>query len=49
MSLGIPSVTVAPGGRAYCTHTLDEHVNVAGRERAIKAALLLLVRSAGLA
>ena len=48
MSLGIPSVTIAPGGRAYDTHTLDERVNIAGRERAIKAALLLIVRLAGL-
>jgi tripeptide aminopeptidase len=49
MSLGIPSVTLAPGGRAHGTHTLAERVNIAGRERAIKAALLLLVRLAGLA
>lgn len=49
MSLGIPSVTIAPGGHAYDTHTLDERVNIAGRERAIKAALLLVVRLAGLA
>jgi len=49
MSLGIPSVTIAPGGRGYDTHTLDERVNIAGRERAIKAAVLLVVRLAGLA
>jgi tripeptide aminopeptidase len=49
MSLGIPSVTIAPGGRAYDTHTLDERVDIAGRERAIKAALLLVVGLAGLA
>jgi len=49
MSLGIPAVTVPQGGRGRNTHTLDERINVAGRERAIKAALLLLVRLAGLA
>jgi tripeptide aminopeptidase len=49
MSLGIPAVTVPQGGRGRDTHTLDERVNIAGRERAIKAALLLIVRLAGLA
>jgi tripeptide aminopeptidase len=49
MSLGIPSVTVAPGGRGHGMHTLDERVNVAGRERAIKATLLLVAQAARLA
>ena len=47
MSLGIPAVTVPQGGRGRDIHTLDERVNIAGRERAIKAALLLVVRLAG--
>jgi len=46
MSLGIPAVTVPQGGRGRNTHTLDEQINIAGRERAIKAALLLVVRLA---
>lgn len=46
MSLGIPAVTVPQGGRGRNTHTLDEQINIAGRERAIKAALLLIVRLA---
>lgn len=48
MSLGIPAVTVPHGGRGRNAHTLDESVNIAGRERAIKAALLLIARLAGL-
>ncbi|GAG44079.1 unnamed protein product, partial [marine sediment metagenome] len=49
MSLGIPAVTVPQGGRGRHMHTLDERINIAGRERALKAALLLVVRLAGLA
>ena len=48
MSLGIPAVTAPHGGRGRNAHTLDESVNIAGRERAIKAALLLIARLAGL-
>jgi acetylornithine deacetylase/succinyl-diaminopimelate desuccinylase-like protein len=46
MSLGIPSVTIPQGGRGRGTHTLEERINIAGRERAIKAALMLVVRLA---
>jgi acetylornithine deacetylase/succinyl-diaminopimelate desuccinylase-like protein len=49
MSMGIPSVTIPQGGRGYDMHTLKERVNIAGRERAVKAALLLIVRLAGMA
>jgi len=48
MSLGIPAITMPQGGRGRKMHTLDERINVAGRERAIKAASLLIVRIAGL-
>jgi acetylornithine deacetylase/succinyl-diaminopimelate desuccinylase-like protein len=49
MSLGIPAVTIPQGGRGHRTHTLEERISVVGRERAIKAGLLLVVRLAGLA
>lgn len=48
MSVGIPSVTIPQGGRGYDMHTLEERANITGRERAIKAALLLIVRLAGM-
>ncbi|MBN1919065.1 MAG: M20/M25/M40 family metallo-hydrolase [Verrucomicrobia bacterium] len=49
MVAGIPAVTIPQGGRGHNTHTLDERIDLTGRERAIKAALLLVVRLAGLA
>ena len=49
MSLGIPSVAIAPGGQADNMHTLDEWVDITARERAFKATLRLVVHLAGLA